>query len=103
MIYAPEHLEQDMGINRRQLFYFSGTGLAVAALPGGLGSALSCERLVAATWGGDYAETLETTVGQAIHAQMGATFVTDVGNATSRKSRLLAERNRNPGSIRRSR
>lgn len=83
-----------IGIDRRQLGFLLGAAGVVTALPAGASS--QCERLVVSTWGGDFAKSLEEIFASRMTAE--AAFVADVGNASTRKSRLLAERARPNGS-----
>lgn len=92
------NLQRAMRLDRRQLLRFAGAAAAVGSLPGGAWSSTTCDRVVVGTWGGDFARTIEATIGANVKHVTGAEFVADVGAAGPRKARLLAERTRPRGS-----
>jgi putative spermidine/putrescine transport system substrate-binding protein len=89
-------------LSRRLLLKAAGAALATRiAAPGGFAWAQSagCERVVVGTWGGDYAKFLDSNIGEPLHASAGLEAVNDIGSASQRKTKLLAEKARPRGTF----
>ncbi len=98
----PFGIVRPLGHSRRALMLGGGaacvTGLLRINLPGRAQSA-ACGRVVVGTWGGDYANFLDTYLHHQLQSGAGLEVATDLGPASPRKSKLLAERNRPQGSV----
>ena len=72
---------------------------ALAAMSASRPASAQQREMTVATWGGDYAQVLRTSIDQAYVAPKGVTVLQSVGTPDTRKAKMLTERNSKVGSI----